>query len=64
MAHLHSNDESWTNAKLDRHIEDLFECKKCKIEFGVESDKVRNKKVYCPLCKKPLKAWQKEWERQ
>ena len=62
MAHLHSKDESWSNANLTRYVEDLFECKKCKIEFAIDSDKVRNKKVHCPLCIKPLKAWQKEWE--
>lgn len=61
MAHLHTDDD-WANAKLSRDIVDLFECKKCKIEFSLDSDKIEGKKIYCPLCKKSLKAWQKRWE--
>lgn len=61
MAHLHTSDKEWSDAKLSIKIEDLFECKKCKIEFALKSSKVKGKKVFCPLCKTELKAWQKEW---
>jgi hypothetical protein len=39
-----------------KYPEDLFECKHCKIEFGLESDKIAGKNVVCPICLKNLKA--------
>jgi Zn finger protein HypA/HybF involved in hydrogenase expression len=58
------NDNSlWKNANVCHNpIEDLFECKNCQIEFGLESNKIKNKKIFCPVCKIELKAWQKNWQ--
>ena len=53
----------WEDAKVDfRPIVDLFVCNICKIEFNLGSNKIKNKQIYCPVCKKKIKAWQKEWE--
>jgi uncharacterized paraquat-inducible protein A len=37
--------------------EDLFSCKDCDIEFGLESEKIKGKTIVCPVCKKQLKRW-------
>ena len=51
-------DDDWENADLSTHYpEDLFECKDCGIEFCLESDKIKDKKIVCPICMKNLKAW-------
>ena len=63
MSHLHINDKDWAEAMVaSNYTEDLFECKDCTVEFSLESAKIKDKKIYCPVCKKELKAWQKEWE--
>lgn len=55
-------DDDWENADVATHYpEDLFQCRACEIEFGLESEKIIGKKVFCPICKKELKAWQKNW---
>ena len=52
-------DDDWENADLSTtYPEDLFECKGCEIEFGLESDKIKGKDVVCPICMKNLKPWQ------
>ena len=47
-----------------RQIVDLFICDNCKIEFSLESKLIKDKQVFCPVCKIELKSWQKEWEAQ
>ena len=59
-----NTDDDWGNAKLSYEIEDLFHCKKCDVGFSLNSKKVKGKKVFCPLCKMEIKAWQKEWMSQ
>jgi hypothetical protein len=50
--------EDWSNAPIQTtYPEDLFECKDCKIEFGLESSKIKGKNVVCPICLKNLKPW-------
>ena len=51
-------DDEWDNVDLStKYPEDLFECKDCEIEFGLESDKIKGKDVVCPVCMKKLKPW-------
>jgi hypothetical protein len=53
-------DDDWFDADISTsYPEDLFQCLICEIEFGLESDQIDGKKVFCPVCKKELKAWQK-----
>lgn len=56
-------DDDWHDADVSTsYPEDLFECKDCGIEFGLESDKIKGKNIVCPVCMKNLTAWQKRWQ--
>ncbi|RLF86926.1 hypothetical protein DRN34_02725 [Thermococci archaeon] len=58
----HHRDDDWSNADLShKEDEDLFHCKKCNVEFALASDRIKGKKIVCPICRRPLKAWQKRW---
>ena len=62
MALFGSKQKDWSEANLNPNPpEDLFHCKNCNLEFSLESEKIKGKKVVCPLCLKNLEAWQKEW---
>ncbi len=62
MSHIGCKDKDWTDAKIcPNPPEDLFHCKGCDVEFALESEKIKGKKVVCPICLKNLKAWQKGW---
>lgn len=53
----------WKEARMNyRPIEDLFVCDNCKTEFSLESKPIIGKKIFCPVCKTAVKAWQKDWE--
>jgi DNA-directed RNA polymerase subunit RPC12/RpoP len=53
----------WKEAKVNfRPIIDLFVCSICKVEFDLESKLIKNKPIFCPVCKREIKAWQKDWE--
>jgi DNA-directed RNA polymerase subunit RPC12/RpoP len=53
----------WKEAKVNfRPTVDLFVCNECKVEFDLESKKIKNRPIFCPVCKKEIKAWQKDWE--
>ena len=42
--------------------EDLFYCKNCKIDFALDSEKIKNVKyIVCPICIRNLTAHQKNW---
>jgi len=62
MAHIGTSDEDWGNYKGNIPEEDLFFCKKCDLDFSLESDKISGKKIHCPVCKKEIKARQKNWQ--
>lgn len=55
--------KDWKEAKIrSEPQQDLFKCKPCKLDFGLESKKIKGKHITCPVCRKTLKAWQKGWE--
>ncbi len=63
MGHFGSRDKDWSCADIYPHPpEDLFECKGCDIEFSLESGKIKDKKIVCPICLKNLEAWQTNWQ--
>jgi len=65
MSHIGCKDESWANANIYLDPpEDLFHCYDCDVGFGLESSKIKGKKIVCPVCLKVLTAWQKEWSRR
>ena len=62
MSHI----SSFSNPECDslyvsKVEEDLFACDSCDIEFTLESDKIKEKEIKCPVCGIILEAWQKRW---
>jgi hypothetical protein len=52
--------DNWENANIYKTPLDFFYCKKCDIDFNLDSDKIKGKNIVCPICLKNLKPWLKE----
>lgn len=61
MSHIGTKDNDWANFSPREKDVDLFHCKKCDVEFSLESDKIEGKMVCCPVCLIHIEPWQKRW---